>query len=151
MRVWCALRVLSPYAPLPSSIDTLHIFVLSRYKYRCVCRPPWKKINAIRNNRGHTQRCEFSVLDRKHLCWANLAKNIKIVSLSWNLVDRPAIRICRVQWWRSLFSVFDPQISLLGKFGPKKIYQFELKLGTYTNLNMQNSMVMFTFSIIDRK
>ena len=27
---------------------------------------------------------------------------IKIVSLSWNLVPRP-IRICRIQWWCSLF------------------------------------------------
>ena len=29
--------------------------------------------------------------------------------------------------------------------------QFELKFGTQTNLNMQNSMVMFTFSVFYRK
>ena len=40
----------------------------------------------------------------------------------------------------------------LGKFGPKsQNYQFMLKFGTYTNSNMQNSMVMFTFSAFDWK
>ena len=38
------------------------------------------------------------------------------------------------------------------KFGPKNQYcQSELKFGTYTNLNMQNSMVVFTFSMFNRK
>ena len=44
------------------------------------------------------------------------------------------------------------EISFLGKFGPKnQNYQLKLKFGTYTNSNMQNSMVMFTFSVFDRK
>ena len=35
----------------------------------------------------------------------------------------------------------------LGKFSPNnQNCKFKLKLGTYTNSNMQNSMVMFTFS-----
>ena len=39
-----------------------------------------------------------------------------------------------------------------GKFGPKsQDYQFELKFGTYTNSNMQNSIVMFTFFVFVRK
>ena len=29
--------------------------------------------------------------------------------------------------------------------------QFKLKFGTYTNLNMQNSVVVFTFSFSERK
>ena len=40
----------------------------------------------------------------------------------------------------------------LGKFGPK--YQnrkFKLKLGTWTKSNIQNSMVMLTFSVFDWK
>ena len=40
----------------------------------------------------------FSALDRKHLFWTNLAQNIKLVSLSWNIVPS-LIRICRFQWW----------------------------------------------------
>ena len=30
-------------------------------------------------------------------------------------------------------------------------YQFKLKFGTYTNSNLQNSMVMFTFLSFDQK
>ena len=41
-----------------------------------------KKFNLARNDHGHTQRCEFSLLDRIHHLWANLAQKIKIVSLS---------------------------------------------------------------------
>ena len=37
----------------------------------------------------------FSVLDRKYPFWPNLVQNIKIVSLSLNLVPR-LIRICRI-------------------------------------------------------
>ena len=45
------------------------------------------------------------------------------------------------------FFRFRPQIPFLGKFGPKnQNYQFILKFGTWTNSNMQNSMVMFNFS-----
>ena len=41
-----------------------------------------EQFNKITNDHGHTQKCEFSVLDRKHPSWANLAQTIKIVSLS---------------------------------------------------------------------
>ena len=41
---------------------------------------------------------------------------------------------------------------LLGKFGPKIQYcQFKLEFGTFTNSNIQNSMVMFDYSVGDRK
>ena len=47
---------------------------------------------------------------------------------------------------------FQLEIPFLGKFGPKtQNYQFKLKFCTQTNSNMQNSMVMFTFSVFDWK
>ena len=49
-------------------------------------------------------------------------------------------------------SVLDLKIPFLSKFGPKnQKCHFKLKFGTKTNLNMQNSMVAFTFSISDGK
>ena len=81
-----------------------------------------------------------------------------INSLDWsrsaiaprNLVPR-LIRICRIQWCYSLFC-FWVEIPFLGKFGPKnQNCHFKLKFGTYTNSNMQNSMVMFILSVFDWK
>ena len=41
---------------------------------------------------------------------------------------------------------------LLGKFGAKsQNYQLKLKFGTYTNSSMQNSMVIFTFSVVGQE
>ena len=41
---------------------------------------------------------------------------------------------------------------LLGKFGPKIQYcQFKLEFGTFTNSNIQNSIVMFDYSVGDKK
>ena len=48
----CALRALRAYTPLPWSRGAL--LVLSCYKYRCVCLPPWKQVNITRNNYGPT-------------------------------------------------------------------------------------------------
>ena len=40
----------------------------------------------------------------------------------------------------------------LGKFGPtNQTGHFKLKFGTQTNSNKQNSMMVFTFSFLDRK
>ena len=70
------------------------------------------------------------------------------------------IRIRRIQWRCSLYAEFNHavhfffrlKIPFLGKFGPKnQNYQFKLKFGTYTNSNMQNSMVMFILSVFDWK
>ena len=63
---------LRAYVPLPSSINVLRAFLLSCYKYRCLSAPMQKKFNIVRNDHGHTQRCEFSVLDRKQPFRANL-------------------------------------------------------------------------------
>ena len=61
------------------------------------------------------------------------------------------------------FICFRPDIPFLGKFGPKnQNCQFKLKFGTYnnsnklkfgtqSNLNMQNSVVTFTFPVFDQK
>ena len=46
------------------------------------------------------------------------------------------------------FSVLD----FLGKFSLKnQNYQFKLKFGSQNNSNRQNSMVLFTFSVLDAK
>ena len=50
------------------------------------------------------------------------------------------------------FFRFQLEISFLGKFGPKnQNYQFKLEFGTYSNSNMQSSMVMPTFFVFDWK
>ena len=50
------------------------------------------------------------------------------------------------------FLCFQLEISFLGKFGPKsQNCQFKLKIGTRTNADMQNSLVMFPFSVLDWK
>ena len=69
-----------------------------------------KSFNKVRNDHEHTQRCEFLVLDQKHPFWANLTQQMKIVSLSWNLVSRP-VRPYRIQSW--CFFCFRPKIPFL--------------------------------------
>ena len=92
----------------------------------------------------------FFVFEWKYPFWANLVQKVKIISWSWNLVAR-LIRICRIQWCCSLFC-FWVEIPFLGKFGPKnQNCHFKLKIGTYTNSNMQNSMILFTFFVLERK
>ena len=50
------------------------------------------------------------------------------------------------------FFCFRPETPFLGKFSPKnQICQFKLKFGTKTNSNIQNSKVVFTFSVLNRK
>ena len=50
------------------------------------------------------------------------------------------------------FFCFKSEILFLGKFGPKtQKSQFKLKFGIFTNSNIQNSMVMFPFSVLDQK
>ena len=50
------------------------------------------------------------------------------------------------------FFYFTAGIPFLAKFVPKnQNWQFKLKFGTWTNSNMQNSMLMFSFSVLDQK
>ena len=45
------------------------------------------------------------------------------------------------------FFLFRLEIPILGKFGPQnQNYQFKLKFSSWTNSNMQNSVMLFTFS-----
>ena len=92
----------------------------------------------------------FSLFDRKCPFSANLVQKVKIISLSWNLV--PAlIRIYRIQWRCPPF-LFSIRMPFLGKFRPKcQNCQFQVKLDMYTNLNKQNSVMLFTFFIFDQK
>ena len=88
--------------------------------------------------------CIISVFERIYSFWLTSVQKIKSVSISWNLVPR-LIWICRIQWCRLLFSVFD-KIHFLGKLGPKiQSSLFKVKYGTASNSNKQNSMVIFTF------
>ena len=114
----------------------------------------------------------FSVLHRKYLFCANLLQKMKILGLSWNLSVSTKFQfkptnlifgpnllkecisgVKQKKWAPPLefsgdvhFYCFWPEVLILGKFGPKhKNCQFKLKFGTYTNSNMQNSMVVFTF------
>ena len=71
------------------------------------------------------------------------------LSLTWNFVLR-LIQICRIQWWCSLFCLW-LEIPFLVKCGPKnQNFQFKLKFGAKNSLNMQNSMMVFTFSVFYR-
>ena len=54
--------------------------------------------------------------------------------------------------WFRLYQLYIYTGYLLGKFGPKlQNWIFKLKFGTMTNSNLKNSIVMFTFSVFDRK
>ena len=88
--------------------------------------------------------CIFSVFERIYSFWLTSVQKIKSVSISWNLVPR-LIWICRIQWCRSLFSIFD-KLHFLGKLGPKiQSSLFKVKYGTASNSNKKNSMVIVTF------
>ena len=103
--------------------------------------PLGKKFNTVRNDHGHTQRSEFSVLEQKHHFWENFAQKIKIVCLTWyldqfvfdqkyiswvNLVQKVSwhlapklIWICKTQWWCSLLP-FLTENTIFGQIWSKK-------------------------------
>ena len=87
----------------------------------------------------------FSVFDRKYYFWASLVQKIKIISLSTSLVPI-LIQIYKINGDFLFFFRFRPDISFLGKSASKNQLSVKIKFGTKTNLNMQNSMVVFTFS-----
>ena len=88
-----------------------------------------------------------SVFDWKYLfgqiCWSKLKFRIRLI---W--ICRIVQKICGVH-----FFCFRLEKAFWGKSGKKKNqnFQFKLKFGTKTNLNMRNSMMMFTFSVFDHK
>ena len=87
----------------------------------------------------------FSVFDQKYP-WVNLVPKFTIVCLKWNLVTR-LIQRWRIQWWCSLFLFLtkDFPFLLVNFVQRNKNCHFKLKFGTYTNSNMQNAIVAFSF------
>ena len=84
-----------------------------------------------------------------HLSFKNSEKQ-RTQALSLNLVPR-LIRVCRIQS-RVHFLSFRRETPFLRKFGPKnQNCQFKLEFGAQTSSNMQNSMALFTFPVLDRK
>ena len=87
-----------------------------------------------------------STPDWNYPWWANLAQKI---NLSWDLEPR--------QLYAEFnggvhFIRFRLKIPFLEKLGPKnQNCQFKLKFGNCPNSNTQNSIVMFTYSLLDRK
>ena len=79
--------------------------------------PHAEKFSIVRNDHGRTQKCGFSVLDRKYPFWANLFQKMKIFSLIWNLVLR-LTRIWTIPWWYSLFP-FSTENLFCANFAPK--------------------------------
>ena len=54
--------------------------------------------------------------------------------------------------YKSTIFLFRPEIPFLGKLGPQnQNRQSKLKFCIKTNMNMQNSMLTFTFSVLDMK
>ena len=112
--------------------------------------PRAEKFNLVSNDDGRMHKCNFSVFDWKFPFWANLVRKIRIVGLA---------EIWYLHWFEYAefnggihFSCFRWEAPFLGKFGSKNHNcQFKLKFATETNSNMQNSMVVFTFSVLDGK
>ena len=87
-------------------------------------------------------------LDQKNPSWANFVQKSKIVCSKRSLIQR-VIRIHIIQWYCPFYLFGLP---FLHKFVPKNQNgQFELKIGSKTNSNVKNSMVMFIFPVFDRK
>ena len=61
----------------------------------------------------------FFRFGRKYSDWDNFFQSIKIISWSWNLVPI-LIRICKIQWWYSLF-LFMIRRTLFGQIWSKKL------------------------------
>ena len=60
----------------------------------------------------------LSVFNREYPFCVNLVQEIKIVSVSSNLVPR-LICICRIQWWVFTFSILDWKYTFLGNLVEK--------------------------------
>ena len=59
--------------------------------------PHAENFNIVSNDYGRTQKSYLSDLKQNYSSGANLVQQIKIVSLSKNLLPR-LIRLCRIQW-----------------------------------------------------
>ena len=99
-----------------------------------------------------------NLLNLSNLVWfrqeipflSKFGPKIKIVSLSWDLVHR-LIQICKFQWWCSLFQFLTRNTSFGQIWSKNQNWQFQLKVVTQNNSNMQNSVVIFNFSLFRPK
>ena len=104
------------------------------------------------NMRNSITMFKLSVFDRKYFFGKFSPKN---QNCQFELKFRTTlISICRIMQkiWDVHFFCFRPEKLFLGKPGQKdQNRQFQHKFSTKTNLNMRNSMMMFTFSVFDHK
>ena len=89
--------------------------------------------------------------DPKYHFWGKTKTKNKFVSLNWSLILW-LIWMSRVQWW--CFFLFRPEVSFFWKCFPKnQNCLLKLKFRTYTNLNMENWIVIlfvcFFFFFLD--
>ena len=93
----------------------------------------------------------FSVSDWKYPFWVKLVQKKSKLSVQaeiWHLAKFLYAELIGAV----PFFCFRSEKPFLGKFGPRnQNFQFRLNFGTQTNLNMQNSMMMFTSPVFDRK
>ena len=79
--------------------------------------------------------------DPRYPFWAKKKTN-KFITLNWSLI-LGLIWIWRIQWWCCFSFLFRPEVSFFGKLFPKnQNCLLKLKFRTYTNLNMENWMVI---------
>ena len=101
--------------------NSIVMFTSSVFDWKCPFRQIWSK----------KSNCQFELKSRTRRIW----------------MYRVMQKICGVHlfWFRS-------KKAFLGKSGQKnQNCQFSRKFGTKTNLNMWNSIMIFTFSVFDRK
>ena len=90
------------------------------------------------------------VLDLAYPFWANLVQKSKL-PVQTEILDRNQFEYAEFNGGVNFFH-FWREIPFLGKVGQKKQNcQFKLKFGTETLSHIQNSMVMFTFPVLNRK
>ena len=112
------------------------------------------KLKLVTGNNSNMQNSlvmfTFSIFDQKYFVgqiWSNRLK-LSVKTEVWY-----------IHWFDYAefnggvhFSWFTMEIPFWGKFVPEnQNCQFKLKFGTKTNWNMQNSVVLFTFSAFDWK
>ena len=101
--------------------------ILGKFRPKCQTCP--FKVTLDRWSNSNMQNSvtlfTFFIFDWKYPFCANLVQNVKIVSLSWNLVPR-LVRIWKIQSWCSLF-LFLIGNTLLGENFVQKVKIVSLK------------------------
>ena len=109
---------------------------------KCCCVDQHPCFKTVSNN-NDAQKCDFFVFDHNYSFGANLVQKLKmpVQAEIWYLGQSEYAE----------FSFFlRLEVFFLGKSGLKsQNCQLKLKFGTQSILNMHNSMVIFTFSVLD--